>query len=147
MLQGVYQPLAWMLFEAEYVAWGLDPRGYHLASLVLHAANAVLFYVLIRALVSHALPEIEPRRRWVVPLVSGLAAALFAVHPLRVEVVAWASCQPYLPWPGSPSCRCWRTCAAVEKAGDGWAGYSPRPACLPPPSAAKRSRWACRWSC
>jgi len=100
MLQGAYQPLAWMLFEAEYVAWGLDPRGYHLASILLHAVNAVLFYILIRALVSHALPEIEPGHRWVVPLMSGLAAALFAVHPLRVEVVAWASCQPYLPCAG-----------------------------------------------
>jgi len=100
MLQGAYQPLAWMLFEAEYVAWGLDPRGYHLASIVLHALNAVLFYILIRALVSHALPEIEPGRRWVVPLMSGLAAVLFAVHPLRVEGVAWASCQPYLPCAG-----------------------------------------------
>lgn len=100
MLQGAYQPLAWMLFEAEYVAWGLNPRGYHLASLLLHAVNAVLFYVLTQALVSHALPGIEPERRWAVPLISGLAAALFAVHPLRVEVVAWASCQPYLPCAG-----------------------------------------------
>ncbi len=100
ILQGAYQPIAWILFEAEYVTWGLDPRGYHLASLLLHAANAVLFYLLIRALVSHAHAEIEPGRRWVIDLMSGLAAALFAVHPLRVEVVAWASCQPYLPCAG-----------------------------------------------
>jgi protein O-mannosyl-transferase len=99
-LQGAYQPLAWMLFEAEYVAWGLEPRGYHLGSIVLHAANAVLLYALIRALVSRCLPEAERGRRWAVPGVSGLAAALFAVHPLRVEVVAWASCQPYLPCAG-----------------------------------------------
>jgi tetratricopeptide (TPR) repeat protein len=97
MLQGAYQPLAWMLFELEYVAWGLDPRGFHLASMVLHAINAILFYILIRTLVTHARPEIDTGRHWGVPLTSGLAAALFAVHPLRVEVVAWASCQPYLP--------------------------------------------------
>ena len=30
---GVYQPLAWLLFEAQYVFWKLDPRGYHLTSL------------------------------------------------------------------------------------------------------------------
>ncbi len=100
ILQGAYQPLAWILFEAEYVAWGLDPRGYHLASILLHGVNAVLFYILVRALVSHALPKIEPSRQWVVAFMSGLAAALFAVHPLRVEVVAWASCQPYLPCAG-----------------------------------------------
>jgi hypothetical protein len=33
---GVYEPLGWMLLEAEYAAWGLDPRGYHLASLALY---------------------------------------------------------------------------------------------------------------
>jgi protein O-mannosyl-transferase len=99
-LQGVYQPLAWMLFEAEYVAWGLDPMGYHLASLALHAADAVLFFVLTQVLVSRALSEIEPGRRWVITLMSGLAAVLFAVHPFRVEVVAWTSCQPYLPCAG-----------------------------------------------
>ncbi len=99
-LQGAYQPLAWMLLEAEYVTWGLDPRGYHLASMALHAVDAFLFFVLIRTLVSRALPGIEPRLRWAVPVMSGLAAAVFAVHPLRVEVVAWASCQPYLPCAG-----------------------------------------------
>ncbi len=122
MSQGTYQPLAWTLFEAEYVAWGLDPRGYHLASLLLHAVNAVLFYILIQTLQLHALPDIEPGRRLAVPLTSGLAAALFAVRSLRVEFVAWASCQPYLTCAGSPSCRCWRICADVGKAGDAWAG-------------------------
>src|SRR5262245_61610553 len=39
---GVYQPVAWMLFGAQYLVWELDPRGYHLTSLLLHAANAVV---------------------------------------------------------------------------------------------------------
>ena len=99
-LQGAYQPLAWVLFEAEYAAWGLDPRGYHLASLVLHAADAALFYALTRAVLARAVPGCEPRSRLAVPLASGLAAAVFAAHPLRVEVVAWVSCQPYLPCAG-----------------------------------------------
>src|SRR5262249_15610941 len=34
---------------------------------------------------------------WACLIGAGLATALFAVHPLRTEVVAWASCQPYLP--------------------------------------------------
>ncbi len=99
-LLGAYQPLTWMLLEAEYVTWGLDPRGYHVASMVLHAVDAFLFFVLIRTLVSRALPGIEPGLRWAIPVMSGLAAAVFAVHPLRVEVVAWASCQGYLPCAG-----------------------------------------------
>ena len=98
--KATYQPLAWILLETEYLAWGLNPKGYHLASLALHAINAVLFYFLIRTLVSRSLPEIQAGRSWAISLTSGLAAALFAVHPLRVEVVAWASCQPYLPCAG-----------------------------------------------
>jgi protein O-mannosyl-transferase len=99
-LQGAYQPLTWMLLEAEYVTWGLDPRGYHLASMALHAVDAFLLFVLIRTLLSRALPGIEPGLRWAIPVMSGLAAAVFAVHPLRVEVVAWASGQGYLPCAG-----------------------------------------------
>jgi protein O-mannosyl-transferase len=100
-LMGVYQPLGWMLMELQYLAWGMDPRGYHLASLILHAANAVLFYALIRSLVARAMPTAEASRtRPAIPVISGLAAAVFAVHPLRVEVVAWVSCQTYLPSAG-----------------------------------------------
>jgi Flp pilus assembly protein TadD len=98
---GVYQPIGWMLLELEYLAWGLDPRGYHLASLILHGANAVLLYALIRTLVARAMPAVEESRSLpLIPVMSGLAAAVFAVHPLRVEVVAWASCQTYLPSAG-----------------------------------------------
>jgi tetratricopeptide (TPR) repeat protein len=101
MLLGAYQPMAWMLLELEYLAWGLAPAGYHLASLILHAANAVLLYALIRTLVSRAMPDGGgSRSRPAISVMSGLAAAVFAVHPLRVEVVAWASCQPYLPCAG-----------------------------------------------
>jgi tetratricopeptide (TPR) repeat protein len=99
-LLGVYQPISWMLMEAEYSLVGLAPAGYHFGSLLLHAANTVLFYLLVRNLVSRALPEVEPGRRWAITVMSGLMAAWFAVHPLRVEVVAWASCQPYLPSAG-----------------------------------------------
>ena len=40
---GRYQPLAWMLLEAEYAVAGLKPAGYHLVSLLLHAVIAILF--------------------------------------------------------------------------------------------------------
>lgn len=104
-LLGVYQPVAWMILEFEYVLWGLDPRGYHLASLVFHAGVAVALYVLILDLLARsrsssssssgvlATPD-DPRAR---VLGAALATTFFAVHPLRVEAVAWASCQPYLP--------------------------------------------------
>jgi tetratricopeptide (TPR) repeat protein len=94
---GVYQPLAWMLFEIQYLASGADPRGYHLTSLLLHAQTAVALYALTLALVGRARPDLLARNPTGVVLGSALAVALFVVHPLRVEVVAWASCQPYLP--------------------------------------------------
>ncbi len=94
---GVYQPLAWLLFELEYAIWNLDPRGYHLASLLLHIANAVVLYMLTVALLVRGGANACLGSPWTCPLAAGLATALFAVHPLRVEAVAWASCQPYLP--------------------------------------------------
>jgi tetratricopeptide (TPR) repeat protein len=76
---GHYHPLTWLSLALDHAVWGLDPRGYHLTNLLLHAANAVLFYgVALRVL---------ERRLWG----AALAALLFAVHPLRVESVAWIS--------------------------------------------------------
>jgi tetratricopeptide (TPR) repeat protein len=94
---GVYQPLGWTLLSAEYAAFGLDPRGYHLTSLLLHALTALALYALTLALLRRARPDLQAENPTGVVLGSALAVALFVVHPLRVEVVAWASCQSYLP--------------------------------------------------
>jgi protein O-mannosyl-transferase len=94
---GVYQPLAWMVLEAEYAACGLEPRGYHMASLLLNALTAVALYALTRVVVGRARPDLLVTNPTGVVLGSALAVALFIVHPMRVEVVAWASGQPYLP--------------------------------------------------
>src|SRR5262245_46965950 len=39
---GVYQPLGWMLLEAQYALFGLQPRGYHLTSLIFHALDTIV---------------------------------------------------------------------------------------------------------
>jgi Tfp pilus assembly protein PilF len=96
-LLGVYQPLAWMLLEAQYSIWKLDPWGYHFVSLVLHALNAALLYLLSLSLIRRSEPALCSEHPWLSHACAALAAVLFAVHPLRTEVVAWASCQPYLP--------------------------------------------------
>ena len=95
-LLSVYQPFAWMLFEAEYAVWDLDPFGYHLVSLLLHAANTVLLYFVCLVLIDRARPPTVRAGDWPRRAGAGAATALFAVHPLRTEAVAWASCQPYL---------------------------------------------------
>lgn len=95
-LLGVYQPLGWMLLEAQYCLWGMDPRGYHIVSLGLQGAIAVVLFLVAQTLIRRALPE--QARLYPVGLrrASALAAVLFAIHPIRTEAVAWLSCQTYL---------------------------------------------------
>jgi tetratricopeptide (TPR) repeat protein len=97
LLLGVYQPLAWMFLECQYALWGLDARGYHLTSLALHVLNSAVLYALTVAVLERCVsPSVAADRRCL-RLGAAAAALLFTIHPLRVEVVAWASCQPYLP--------------------------------------------------
>ncbi|HEY2919907.1 MAG TPA: tetratricopeptide repeat protein [Candidatus Binatia bacterium] len=88
---GHYQPLTWMTWGMDYLLWGLDPFGYHLTNLLLHAANAVVFYFLALRLLSLALRSTESRKDLALTASAGFAALLFALHPLRVESVAWAT--------------------------------------------------------
>jgi tetratricopeptide (TPR) repeat protein len=79
----LYQPLTSLSWAAEYRFFGLNPRIYHAVNILLHLANIVLVYVLVRSLAQNA----------------GIAvatAALFAVHPLQVEATAWVSSRSIL---------------------------------------------------
>lgn len=86
-----YQPLTWLTWAAIYQVSGRDPFGYHLASLVAHGLNSVLVFLLVRRLVQAALGQEAVQQAESVRLIAAAAAALWAVHPLRVELVAWAS--------------------------------------------------------
>ncbi len=73
-----YRPFLALSFLLDYQVWGLNPAGYHLTNLILHAGNSLLAYSLgLRVL-----------RREGLAL---LAALLFAAHPVHVEVVAFIS--------------------------------------------------------
>jgi tetratricopeptide (TPR) repeat protein len=87
---GVYQPLAWILASIEYKVGGLDPAVYHAGSWLLHAVMAVLVYAAARHLLAGMTRD--PVR---IRLAAALAALFWAIHPLRVEAVAWASAQGY----------------------------------------------------
>ena len=87
-VMGHWSPLAWLSFALDHRIGGLDPRVFHATSLALHGLNAALFYLLARRLLAAAWPErADPFHTWG----AALAALVFAVHPLRVEPVAWIS--------------------------------------------------------
>ena len=71
----IYRPLTTATYALNHAAGGLSPWGYHAVNVLLHAAVSLLVLSLGRAL-------------GLSPLASGLAAALFAVHPVHAEVVA-----------------------------------------------------------
>lgn len=88
---GHYIPLSWMTLGVDYELWGMDARGYHLTNLLLHCVNALLIYFIARRILLLAAPKLienNPRR---LGTAAAFAALFFAIHPLRVESVAWVT--------------------------------------------------------
>lgn len=89
-----YYPVLFSAFWAEHRLWGDHLLGYHLVNVALHATSACLLAMLLRRLWSmpHA-PTLRPLPMWQRPSEGAewFAAALFVVHPVAVESVAWIS--------------------------------------------------------
>lgn len=75
---GNWHPLTWISHALDVTLFGLNPTGHHLTSLFIHFLNAALLFLLL------SLATLESGRSFVV-------AALFSLHPLAVESVAWAA--------------------------------------------------------
>ena len=73
-----WHPLTWLSHMLDCQLYGLNPAGHHLTNLLFHATNAVLLFLWLRSLTAAF---------WR----SALVAALFALHPLHVESVAWVA--------------------------------------------------------
>lgn len=75
---GNWHPLTWLSHMADVSVWGSKPGGHHFTNVILHAANTVLLFLVFAQMTGGI---------WR----SALVAALFAVHPLHVESVAWVA--------------------------------------------------------
>jgi len=73
-----WHPVTWLSYMLDYQLYGIKPAGYHLTNLILHLLNALLLFLLLRSMTGAF---------WR----SALVAALFALHPMHVESVAWVS--------------------------------------------------------
>ncbi|MGD2125163.1 MAG: tetratricopeptide repeat protein [Desulfobacteraceae bacterium] len=73
-----WHPVTWLSHMVDCQLYGSNPRGHHFNSLLLHAANALLLFLALRRLTG---------ARWR----SAAVAAMFALHPLNIESVAWAA--------------------------------------------------------
>jgi len=75
---GFWHPLTWLSHALDISLFGFNPAGHHFVSLLFHCFNAVLVFLLLARVTKRFWP-------------SFIVAAVFAVHPLNVESVAWAA--------------------------------------------------------
>ena len=75
---GHWHPVTWLSHMLDCQLYGLHPGGHHLTNVLLHAATAILLFLVLRKMTG-AMGR------------SAFVAAVFAVHPLRVESVAWVA--------------------------------------------------------
>jgi len=76
--KGHWHPMTWISHMVDYSLYGLNPNGHHIANLLFHIANTLLLFLLLYRMTN-------------LPWRSGFVAALFALHPLHVESVAWVA--------------------------------------------------------
>jgi tetratricopeptide (TPR) repeat protein len=73
-----WHPLTWISHMLDYQLYGLNAGGHHLTNVLLHAATAILLFLVLRRMTGALWP-------------GAFVAVVFAIHPLRAESVAWVS--------------------------------------------------------
>lgn len=86
----LWHPLTLFSLAFDYSIWGMNPKGYHLTNILLHAFNTFIVFVLSCLLIeSDHFKKEKPDKK---VIVAGLITALlFGIHPMHVESVAWVS--------------------------------------------------------
>jgi len=84
---GYWHPLTWISLRADYAFWELNPKGYHLTSVLLHGLNTLLVVLLAGSLFMKGLPS----RKGPVMFGAAVVGVMFGLHPFHVESVAWIS--------------------------------------------------------
>jgi len=86
---GPYQPLSWLTLALDHEVAGLDPHAFHRTSLLLHIVSAIAVF-LVAFRLYRVVPGLPQHGIGCIAAAS-LAAALFALHPLRCESVCWVT--------------------------------------------------------
>lgn len=89
-----YKPLSWLVWAVIYQVGGAKPFGFHLINLLFHFANSALLFLLLQKLVTRKRTNSNTSSLYPA-FCCAIGAVFWAVHPLRVEPVAWATGLPY----------------------------------------------------
>jgi protein O-mannosyl-transferase len=87
-----YMPFGWLGFAMHHAVFGMSASSYHVVNTVLHSVSAALLFYVLASILRRAQGKEDAR----LFLCAALGALLWAIHPLRAEVVAWASGRLYL---------------------------------------------------
>jgi tetratricopeptide (TPR) repeat protein len=101
---GFWHPITWISYAVDYALWGLNPLGYHLTAILLHAINTFLVVCLVGKLIevgrhtNAASPQSAIHNSLLTfhgsrfaLIAAGVTGLLFGIHPLHVESVAWVA--------------------------------------------------------
>ena len=121
-----YFPLTWLGWNVEHDLFGLTPYSAHLGNVLFHLFNTVLVFLVIKAALRLWLARENSAPGWSATVAATAGALFWSLHPLRVEVVAWASGRIYAQTACFLLLSLWCYLKSVESA----------------PGSARRFRWA-----